>query len=123
MPSSKVQDFKRRLYVFSLSLIKVLDGVKYEYVSKTLCNQLLRSGTSIIANYVEGQSGSSKKDFINFLSIALKSANESKLWLSLLKDTKRISEEDYSNLIKELTEISNIIAQSILTSKKNQTTK
>ena len=122
MPNQQAQDFKKRLYVFTLSLIKVLENVKYDFVSKRICDQLLRSGTSIIANYVEGQSGSSKKDFTNFLAISLKSANESKLWLSLLKDTKRISDNDFNSLLKELNEISNIIAKSIITSKKNSKT-
>ena len=123
MPNQQVQDFKKRLYVFTLSLINVLEGVKYDFISKNISNQLMRSGTSIIANFVEGQSGSSKKDFLNFLSISLKSANESKMWLSLLKDTKRISSDDYEILIKELNEISNIIAKSIITTKQNLKTK
>lgn len=81
--------------------------------------QCLRSGTSILANYVEAQSASSKKDFINFFTHSLKSANESKVWLALFRDTRKKEDEnkELQWLIKELIEISNIIASSILTLK------
>ena len=79
--------------------------------------QLLRSGTSILANYVEANSASSKKDFINFFTHSLKSANESKVWLALLRDTSRGDKVELEWLLKELTEICNIIASSILTMK------
>ncbi len=79
--------------------------------------QLLRSGTSIIANYIEANSASSKKDFINFFTHSLKSANESKVWLALIKDTNKSDETENEWLISELKEIANIIAASILTMK------
>ncbi len=66
-------EFKKRLYRFTLSLIEFIDSLPNNNVSRRLGDQLLRSGTSIIANFVEGQAGSSKKDFTNFMNIALKS--------------------------------------------------
>jgi four helix bundle protein len=79
--------------------------------------QLLRSGTSVIANYAEANSASSKKDFINFFTYSLKSANESKLWLSLLKDTNKGDSKELKWLLDELIEISKVLAFSILTLK------
>ena len=110
-------EFKKRLYDFALKLIKFLDGLPKDSVSKTLGNQLLRSGTSIVANYVEGQAASSKKDFTNFFNISLKSANESKLWLALLRDSKRAKREEVIWFLNERNEIANIFASSILTLK------
>jgi four helix bundle protein len=78
---------------------------------------LLRSGTSIIANYIEGQAASSKKDFTNYFNISLKSANETKLWLALLKDSGRVKAADVSWFQNELDEISKIFGSSILTLK------
>ena len=78
---------------------------------------MLRSGTSIIGNYIEGQAASSKRDFTKYFNISLKSANESKLWLSLLKDSDRVTSEDIKWFLDELDEISNIFASSILTLK------
>ena len=83
------KDFKKRLYHFVLKLIDFLDALPGDNVSKRIGDQLLRSGTSIIGNYVEGQSASSKKDFTNYFNTSLKSTNESKLWLVLLRDSSR----------------------------------
>ena len=111
------EDFKKRLYSFTLKLIEFLDKLPKDNVSKRLGDQLLRSGTSIIANYVEGQAASSKKDFTNFFNISLKSANECKLWLALLRDTKRTGIKEVEWLLKELGEIANIFGSSLLTLK------
>ena len=111
------KEFKQRLYRFVLKLIEFIDQLSNDNVSKRIGDQLLRSGTSILGNYVEGQSASSKKDFINFFNHSLKSANESKLWLALLRDSKRAKPEQTEWFLKELDEISNIFASSILTLK------
>ena len=117
------RDFKRRLYSFTLQLIEFIDKLPNDNTSRRLGDQLIRSGTSIIGNYVEGQSASSKKDFINYFTTSLKSANESKLWISLLKDTKRVQRKEADQLLNELNElneISNIFGSSILTLKKRR---
>ncbi|MDY0354448.1 MAG: four helix bundle protein [Sedimentisphaerales bacterium] len=111
------KDFKKRLYSFTLKLIEFLDTLPKDNVSQRLGDQLLRSGTSIIGNYVEGQAASSKRDFTNFFNICLKSANESKLWLALLRDSKRAKPKDVEWFLRELDEIANIFASSILTLK------
>ena len=111
------KEFKKRLYDFTLSLIKFLDKLPEDNVSRRIGDQLLRSGTSIIANYIEGQAASSKKDFTNYFNISLKSANESKLWLAILRDSKRAKAEDVSWFLNELDEIAKIFASSILTLK------
>jgi four helix bundle protein len=110
-------EFKRRLYQFALRLIGFLDRLPSDNVSKRLGDQLLRSGTSILGNYIEGQAASSKRDFINYFNMSLKSANESKLWLALLRDSKRVKPRDAEWLLNELNEISKIFASSILTLK------
>ena len=109
------KDFKKRLYGFTLKLIEFLDRLPDDNVSRRLGDQLLRSGTSIVANYVEGQAASSRKDFTNFFNICLKSANESKLWLALLRDSKRAKPKDVEWFLGGLDEIANIFASSILT--------
>ena len=111
------KDFKKRLYTFTLRLVEFLDKLPNDNVSKRIGDQLLRSGTSIIGNYIEGQAASSKKDFTNYFNTSLKSANESKLWLALLRDSGRAKAEDVSWFLGELDEISNIFASSILTLK------
>ncbi len=110
-------EFKKRLYNFTLRLIEFIDRLPNDNISKRIGDQLLRSGTSILGNYIEGQSASSKKDFTNFFNTSLKSTNESKLWLVLLRDSKRVRVEKAAWFLKELDEIANIFASSILTLK------
>lgn len=110
-------ELKRRIYEWILRLVDFLDSLPNDAISRRTADQLFRSGSSVGANYIEAQASSSKKDFINFLHHALKSANESKFWLALLRDTKRGSAEKLSSLLRELIELANILGSSILTLK------
>ena len=110
-------EFKKRLYSFTLRLIEFLDKLPKDNVSRRIGDQLLRSGTSIIGNYIEGQAASSKRDFTNFFNTSLKSTNESKLWVALLRDSKRTKRKETEWFLNELDEIANIFASSILTLK------
>ncbi|MDP2598539.1 MAG: four helix bundle protein [Candidatus Liptonbacteria bacterium] len=109
--------FKKRLYRWVLELITLIDSLPKDSVCGVLGKQLLRSGTSVLANYVEANSASSRKDFTNFFTHALKSANESKVWLALIRDKRKESRTMAEGLLRELTEIANILASSILTLK------
>src|SRR3990167_2303583 len=111
------KEFKARLYVLTLRIVRFVDAMPRGMVSEVMGKQLLRSGTSILANYIEAQSASSKKDFTNFFTHSLKSANESKVWLALLRDTEKGERSELTWLLTELTEIANVLASSILTLK------
>ncbi|HCU47470.1 TPA: four helix bundle protein [Patescibacteria group bacterium] len=120
MENDKVKfknEFKKRLYNFVLKLLKFISALSKNMVSDTLSKQLIRSGTSVLANYIEAQSASSKKDFINFFTHSLKSANESKVWLALIRDTQVVSGRELSWLQAELDEIAKVLASSIITLK------
>ena len=110
-------EFKKRVYAWVLRLIKFIDNMPKDSVCSVMGKQLLRSGTSVLANYIEAGSASSKRDFINFFTHSLKSANESKVWLALLRDTGKGTGKELGWLLNELIEISNIIASGILTMK------
>jgi len=111
------KDFKKRTYTFVLRLLKFIDNIPKSQTSNVLGKQLIRSGTSILANYIEAASASSKRDFINFFNYSLKSANESRVWLALLRDASRVDKKEVEILLKELGEIANILASSIITLK------
>ena len=106
-------------FQFSLEIVDLYKNlsIKKEYV---LSKQLLKSGTSIGANIIEAKSGNSRKNLISFYSIALRSANETKYWLCLVRDTLEVDKGEVNNLIKEADEISKIIGKSILTLKQNE---
>jgi len=63
---------------------------------------------------VEAKSSSSRRDFIKFYEIALKSANESKYWFGLLRDA---TQSDVNDLLSELEEISKMLGASVITLK------
>jgi four helix bundle protein len=113
-------ELKKRVYLWTLSLIKFLKTLPKNYVNEVLGKQLLRSGTSILANFIEAQAASSRKDFTNFINYSLKSANESKVWLCLLKDSLPKDYEAVSgSLLKEAVEISNIFGK-VMTTLRNK---
>ncbi len=110
-------DFKRRVYRFALEIIKLIDELPKDKACDIISNQLLRSATSIGANVVEANSASSRKDYTNFFNYALKSANETKFWLGLLRDSGKADKERTNKHLYETNEIANILASSILTLK------
>ncbi|MGC8776158.1 MAG: four helix bundle protein [Minisyncoccia bacterium] len=111
-------DLRKRAYFYSLEIIKFIDSFnKNDFSIQIIVKQLLRSATSVGANIIEAQAGSTKKDFANFFSYALKSANETKFWLCLLRDSGKADKEKINRLLQEATELANIIGASILTLK------
>ena len=106
----KPYNIRHRCFYFSKEIVLFVKACKYEKVFQSLFDQFIRSSTSIGANVVEGKSGSTKKDWKNFYVIALKSANETKYWLCLIRDTVQVDSNKINLLIKEAEEISNIIA-------------
>lgn len=110
-------DLKVRAYWYALAVIKLIDRLPKETTCFVIGKQLLRSATSIGANIIEAKAASSRRDFTNFFNHSLKSANESKFWLGLLKDCNKGPAEEINKLLQETTEIANILASSILTLK------
>jgi four helix bundle protein len=108
-------DSKTRTYQFALKIINFIDKLPNNMSTQIITKQLLRAATSIGANIIEAQASPSRKDFTNFFNYSLKSANETKYWLELLKDANKADSQTISVLIKEVDEIANILGSSILT--------
>ena len=117
MKNDREREFKKRLYSLVLRIIKFVENCKKSQTTRIVGDQLIRSGTSILGNYVEGQSASSKKDYTNYFHHSLKSANESKVWVSILRDTGNGEREEANSILTELDEISKIFGSSVLTLK------
>ena len=111
------ENLKYRSYFYSLEIVKFVADLPKTKIAEIMGGQLLRSGTSVGANIIEAQSGVSRKDFINFYSHALKSANESKFWLCLFRDAKIGDQGKVRYLLEEIIQIANMLAKSILTLK------
>ena len=100
--------------------MKLSEKASRKRILWSLVDQLIRSATSIGANVVEAKASSSKKDYIHFFEIALKSANETIYWLIIFKNVAPDFKDEIECLYKEVNEISKILASSILTMKKRK---
>ena len=102
------------------SVIEFAKTLRFDLVTRPLITQLVRSATSVGANYMEANQASSKKDFINFFSYSLKSANETCFWLDILLDSGKCDKNAGLKLLKEAKELANILAASIITMKSSR---
>lgn len=107
-------DLKARCYQHSLNLISFNNSLPKQRACWIIADQLLRSGTSIGANLTEATAASSRLEFKKFHEIALKSANETKYWLGLLRDSGLSDKDRVNTLLQETTEIASMIATGIL---------
>lgn len=110
-------DVKYRSFTFSLLIIRFVSTFPEKRIYWIIADQLLRAATSIGANIVEAKSSSSKREFIKYFEIALKSANETKYWLCLLRDSELVEKEKINKILSEAIELSNMIGSSLLTMK------
>lgn len=110
-------EFTHRLIRFSVSTIRFCAKLAAERVLWPVVDQLIRSATSIGANVVEAKSSSSKRDYLHFFEIALKSANETKYWLLVTKDAHPKFGAEIELLYREVEEISRVLGSSVLTLK------
>lgn len=113
------QQFKKRCFQFSLSVLRIAESLRKQRINWILIDQLIRSATSIGANVVEGGSSTSRKEFINYFQIALKSASETLYWLALLKEINKEQVKEIELLIQEGIEIKKMISTIVLNTKSN----
>lgn len=107
-------DIPERTFAFAIRVVKlcrVLDA--QPGVSRTLANQLLRSGTSVGANVEEGQASQSEADFVSKYSIACKEARETHYWLRLLAASELMPQERLAELETECNELIAILTSII----------
>ncbi len=111
------ENFIHRLIQFSIAILIFSEKLKSTRILWSIIDQLIRSATSIGANVVEAKSSSSKRDYIHFFEIALKSANETKYWLQIIQEYSPALLKETSFLYSEVDEISRILGSSVLTLK------
>ena len=93
-------DLEERTFKFAEDVIGICKTVKKDIVSTPVISQLIRSATSIGANYMEANGASSKKDFANKIFICKKEAQETKYWLRILAVCFDL---DFNNLMQQST--------------------
>ena len=109
------REFKERTQKLALRVIRLVDSLPKSVVAQTIGRQLLRSGTSIGANYRAASRGKSKADVIAKLCIVEEESDESIYWLELLTEANVVPKDKLLSLIREMEEILAMTVASIRT--------
>ena len=109
---------KQRTKQLAIRIINMVEKMPNTVTSNVISGQLLRSGTSIGANYRACCRAKSTRDFINKLKIVEEEADETLFWLEVIEETKIFKSQKLLPLKTETNEILSIIVASIKTSKK-----
>lgn len=111
------RDLGERLLEYGAQVIKFVESLPPTLVARRVGDQLLRSATSVGANYEEAQGAESKSDFVHKLQIALKEMRESHYWLRLLAKAETVSLDRLAPLIEEATQLRAMLSKAVATVK------
>ena len=115
----KHQNLQDRTRKFALQVIKFTENLKRDETSKIMGRQLLRSGTSVGANYRAACRSKSKPDFISKMKTVLEEADESAFWIELLLNAGKASPQVTQTLLAEANQLVAIAASSVNTAQRN----
>jgi len=105
-------EMKQRTKAFALRVIRVTSSLSQDFVGRRLGDQLLRSGTSVAANYRAACRARSKADFVSKLGIAEEEADESVFWMEMLVESDLIPRHKLEDLLDEADQLTAIIVAS-----------
>jgi four helix bundle protein len=117
------EQIKHRTKQIGLNVIKLIDELPNKSSAWAIARQIIRSSTSIGANYRAACRAKSTPDFLNKLKIVEEETDETIYWLEILEESSLISSDRVSELKKETNEILSIVVASINTIKKNDKSK
>jgi len=117
MQNVKKYDLEDRTLEFSKRIIRLVKGLPANGINKRLGDQVLRSGTSLGANYREANETVTKRDFQFRIRICRKEAKETIYWLRLIIEANSAFEENIKPLLLEATELMKIFAKILENSK------
>jgi four helix bundle protein len=109
---------RAKSYAFAIQIVKLSQYLIKEHKEFVLSRQVLRSGTAIGALVREAEYGISRADFRNKMSIALKEANETEYWLSILRDTDYLDEKAFRSLSVDCVELIKMLTATVKTTQK-----
>lgn len=112
-------DLKERTKQYVLRIIKLVEALPNTVTGRTIGNQLIRSGTSVGANYRAALRARSKIEFIAKLGIVIEEADESAFWLEIVTESKLLKKDSVEPLLRETSEILAIMIVSTKSAKIN----
>src|SRR5205809_4393540 len=113
-------DLKRRTKAFTLRILKLVDAMPKTTVGRALASQIVRSGTSVAANYCAACRAKSSADFIAKMGIVEEEADETLFWLELLEESKLVPAAKLTAIKQEANELIAITVASIKTARRNR---
>ena len=116
----QAEELKKRTKAFGLSIIKLVEALPHSKTSDVLGRQLLRSATSVGANYRAACRARSQADFASKIGIVEEEADESAYWLELVQETELVNDRGISLLLQEAFELTAIFAASEKTAKRQK---
>ncbi|MEK7580046.1 MAG: four helix bundle protein [Patescibacteria group bacterium] len=114
------EDLKKRTKEYALRIIKLIKALPNTVEGRAIGNQLIRSGTSVGANYRAVCRARSRAEFISKLGVVIEEADESAFWLEIIIEIGMIKRETIEPLLQETNEIVAIMVSSRKSSIKNQ---
>ena len=111
-------ELKQRTKQFALRVIALVDALPNSTSGRALGNQLVRSGTSVGANYRAACRGRSRADFVARLGTVEEEADESAYWMELIMEGGLLPENRVQHLHREADELTAIVASSIKTARR-----
>ena len=114
---AKADELRRRTKSFAIRIVNVFRSMPRSPEGQTLGKQLLRSGTSVAANYRAVCRARSKAEFISKMGVVVEEADETVFWLEMLTETGIVTSERVQDLLKEANELLAIFGASLRTSK------
>lgn len=112
-------EMKARTKKYALRVIKAVQSLPHDRVANVLGSQLLRSGTSVGANYRAACRAKSTPDFVNKLKIVEEEGDESLFWMELLVESGITRPQKLGELMKEGDEIVSIVVAALKTARQN----
>jgi four helix bundle protein len=113
----KSLDLRQRTKSYAIRIVRLYRSLPHSSDAQVLGKQLLRSGTSVAANYRAACRARSRAEFISKTSIVLEEADESAFWLELLGETEVVLPEKLATFVRETNELTAIFGASLRTSK------
>jgi four helix bundle protein len=114
------QELKERTKQFALRVMRLVDALPKTPKGRAIASHLVRSGTSIAANYRAACRGRSKAEFISKLGVAEEEADETALWLELIIADRLLPEKKVASLLHEANELVAIMAASYISASRGQ---
>jgi len=105
----RINQFEKRVFSFAHAIIQFSGTVSPTHITRPIVSQLVRSGTSIGANYMEANAAQSIRDFISKAEIARKEAHETEYWLDLMQELVPNSRNTIQSLKEEVISIYRIL--------------